>query len=118
MADSRMTSASRTSFLLVVTIASACSRAASGPDGPKAIRLVDAFDAKLVEGSTGTPAPPPPRTEWRFDGAPPPAAAPSSGPGPAPSPRPVAATRGWEAGSGISGFAIRNGLLVGRTTSD
>jgi arylsulfatase A-like enzyme len=29
-----------------------------------------------------------------------------------------AATRGWEAGPGVSGLAIREGLLVGRTTTD
>src|SRR5206468_1755673 len=80
------------------------------------IRLVDGFDAKLVEGSPGKPAAPLPRTEWRFDGAPPRPASPP--PGPAPSPAPFVATRGWEAGPGVSGLAIRNGLLVGRTTTD
>jgi arylsulfatase A-like enzyme len=97
-------------------IASACSRSASGPDGAKAIRLVDAFDAKQVEGTPGKPAAAPPRTEWRFDGAPPRPGPPP--PGPAPSPPPFAATRGWEAGPGVSGLALRNGLLVGRTTTD
>ena len=116
MADSRTTSGSRTALLLIAAIASACSHTAAAPDGPKAIRLADAFDAKLVEGSAGTPAPPPPRTEWRFDGAPPRAASPP--PGPAPSPAPFVATRGWEAGPGVSGLAVRNGLLVGRTTTD
>src|SRR5438552_18646466 len=116
MADSRTTPGSRTALLLIAAIASACSRTAAAPDGPKVIRLADAFDAKLVEGSTGTPAPPPPRTEWRFDGAPPRAASPP--PGPAPSPAPFVATRGWEAGPGVSGLAVRNGLLVGRTTTD
>src|SRR3989442_8375641 len=98
------------------TITATCSRSASGPDGQKAIRLVDGFDAKLVKGSPGKPAAPPPRTEWRFDGAPPRAASPP--PGPAPSPAPFVATRGWEAGLGVSGLAVRNGLLVGRTTTD
>src|SRR5438128_417606 len=103
---------------IAATLTSACSRSAAAPDGPKSVRLVDAFDHKLVEGSPSTPATPAPRTEWRFDGAPsrPPAA--PSGAGPAPSPRPFAATRGWEAGPGVSGLAIRNGLLVGRTTND
>ena len=118
MADSLSRPGLRIALALAAAIASACSRTAAAPDGPKAIRLVDAFDHKLVEGSPATPATPPPRTEWRFDGGPsrPPAA--PSGPGPAPSPRPFAATRGWEAGPGVSGLAIRNGLLVGRTTND
>jgi arylsulfatase A-like enzyme len=106
----------RCAIAIAATLTCTCSRSSSGPDGPKAIRLVDGFDAKQVEGSTGTPAPPPPRTEWRFDSAPPRAASPP--PGPAPSPPPFAATRGWEAGPGVSGLAVRNGLLVGRTTTD
>jgi arylsulfatase A-like enzyme len=101
---------------LVATIASACGRTAAAPDGPRTIRLVDAFDAKLVEGSPGKPAAPAARTEWRFDGAPPRPASPA--PGPAASPAPFPATRGWEAGPGVGGLAIRNGLLVGRTTTD
>jgi arylsulfatase A-like enzyme len=116
MADSRTTSGSRTALLLIATVASACSRTASGPEEPKAIRLVDAFDAKQVEGTPGKPAAPPPRIEWRFDGAPPRPASPA--PGPAASPPAFVATRGWEAGPGVSGLAVRNGLLVGRTTTD
>jgi arylsulfatase A-like enzyme len=94
----------------------ACSRSSAGPDGPKAVRLVDGFDAKQVEGSPGQPPKAPPRTEWKFDGAPPPP--PSPPPGAKPSPAPFAATRGWEAGPGVSGLAVRDGLLVGRTTTD
>ena len=101
---------------IAVTLTSACSRSSSGPEGPQAIRLIDGFDAKHVEGSPGQPAKAPPRTEWRFDGAPP--RSPSPAPGASPSPAPFAATRGWEAGPGVSGLAIRNGLLVGRTTTD
>src|SRR5438093_216784 len=113
-------SSCRTGWWLAIAIAaafsSACSRSSAGPDGAKAIRLVDGFDAKQVEGSAGKPASPPPRTEWRFDGAPPRPASPP--PGTRPSPPPFAETRGWEAGPGVSGLAIRNGLLVGRTTTD
>ncbi|HVD76201.1 MAG TPA: sulfatase [Vicinamibacteria bacterium] len=116
MPDSSRRTAWWCAIAIAGAIASACSRSASGPDGPKAIRLVDAFDAKQVEGTPGKPAPAPPRTEWRFDGAPPRPASPA--PGPAPSPPPFAATRGWEAGPGVSGLALRNGLLVGRTTTD
>jgi choline-sulfatase len=116
MADSSSRPRRWFALALAAALAPACSRTAAAPDGQKAIRLVDAFDAKLVEGSPGKPAAPPPRTEWRFDGAPPRPAAPPSGP--AASPAPFAATRGWEAGPGVSGLAIRNGALVGRTTTD
>src|SRR2546428_7275634 len=86
MADSRTTSGSRIALVLIVTIASACRRSAAAPDGPKAIRLVDAFDAKLVEGSPGKPAAAPPRTEWRV--AAPPPRPPPPAPRAAPAPRP------------------------------
>ena len=49
----------------------------------------------------------PPRQEWRFDGTPP--ASPA---------KTFAATWGWEGGTGISGLAVREGKLTGRTTSD
>jgi len=101
---------------LAATVPCACSRHSGGTAGPKAIRLVDAFDHKLVEGSPAKPPAPPPRTEWRFDG--PPRPAPPPPPGAKASPAPFAATRGWEAGPGVSGLAVRNGLLVGRTTED
>jgi arylsulfatase A-like enzyme len=74
---------------------------------PAAIRLVDAFDAKLV---SGTPTPSGTlvrRTEWRFDG-----------PAPSPAPAAFAATRGFEAGPGVSGLAVRDGHLAGRSTTD
>lgn len=98
-----------------VLLSAACTRPAPAPN---AIRLIDGFQAKFVEGGTGKTPPPLRRTEWKFDGpapAPPPAA-----PGPAGSPPPppaFPATRGWEAGPGIEGLAIRDGLLVGRTTA-
>ena len=34
-----------------------------------------------------------------------------------PAPAAFAATRGWEAGPGVAGLTITNGLLTGRTTS-
>lgn len=92
--------------LLAAVVAAACSPT---PPGPAAVRLVDAFDAKRVEGSSSGGAPAPPRTEWRFDGP---------APSPGPSPAPFAATRGFEAGSGVSGLAVKDGLLVGRSTDD
>jgi arylsulfatase A-like enzyme len=103
-------------LLLAVVAASACRGPASEP---KAIRLIDAFDTKLVEGSPGSAAAAGPvrRTEWRFDG-PAPSPPPPPAPPARPSPAPFAATRGWEAGPGVTGLAIRDGVLVGRTTSD
>ena len=78
------------------------------PD-PVTLRLTDLYKPELVSARVA-PSPPPPRTEWRFDG-PAPAAAPGEKPK---SP----ATRGWAAFNGVSGLAIRNGRLVGRTTDD
>jgi arylsulfatase A-like enzyme len=89
-----------------------------GPEKPSTVRLIDAFDAKLVEGSVAANPAETRRTEWRFDGPapspPPPAAAPGA---PRPSPAPFPATRGWEAGPGVEALALRDGLLVGRTTA-
>jgi arylsulfatase A-like enzyme len=93
--------------LLIIATGSGCSRPT---DKPAAIRLVDLFDAKRVEGSAAPAAASIPRAEWRFDGPPP---SPAAGPRPAP----FAATRGWEAGPGVTGLAVRDGLLVGRTTT-
>ncbi len=74
---------------------------------PATFRLVDAFDPKLLKGAAeGGSAKAADRTEWRFDGA-------------EPSPAPTAApkTRGWVAGPGVVGLAIREGALAGTTTS-
>src|SRR5688572_3953608 len=106
---------SRVALLSVVALALACRRPAAGPE---VVRLIDAFDAKSVAGtSTTSPASGAaiPRTEWRFDGAPPlpKPAAPAVPAAPA-----AAATRGWQAGPGVGGLAIRDGLLVGRTTTE
>jgi arylsulfatase A-like enzyme len=101
--------------MVLIALAPSCSRPASEPTKP--IRLIDAFDAKLVQGSTANAATPARRTEWRFDG-PAPTPPPPPPPPAKPSPVPFAATRGWESGPGVSGLAIRDGLLVGRTTTD
>src|SRR3989442_1486797 len=76
---------------------------------PAAIRLTDLYRPESVANRVA-PSPPPPRTEWRFDG---PAGA--AVPGEKPS---NPATLGWEAFNGVSGLAIRDGRLVGRTTDD
>ena len=94
---------------------SACTRPAPAPS---VTRLADIFDAQQVKGSATTAAAPVPRTEWRFDGPPPAPPARAAVPGPPPSPAPFAATRGWEAGPGVSGLAIQDGRLVGKTTDD
>lgn len=111
----------RASALLVAALTGcACSRTASPPT---TIRLVDAFESKLVEGSPAkVPAATVRRTEWRFDGPAPSPAAPPAAPAAAPLASPARAafpaTRGWEAGPGVSGLAIRDGLLIGHATSD
>jgi arylsulfatase A-like enzyme len=110
----------RTAWLLplipLAVAATACSRSAG--DSAMPIRLVDVFDAKRVEGSSAKAALPIRPTEWRFDG-PAPSLPPPPPPGaPARPPVPFPATRGWEAGPGVSGFAIRDGMLVGRSTTD
>src|SRR5262245_60704079 len=106
---SRTVAASLSLLSLAALATPACRRPAAGP---RSIRLVDAFDAKRVEGSAAGAATFVRRTEWRFDGAPP--SPPPAPPAPArPSPPPFPATRGWEGGPGVSGLAIRDGLLVG-----
>jgi arylsulfatase A-like enzyme len=97
-------------------LATGCARS-PGSDA-RVVPLVDVFEARFVEGSAAGPAPSFPRTEWRFDGPPPASSpAPPAGAPPRP-PASFAATRSWEAGTGISGLAIRDGRLVGRTTTD
>jgi arylsulfatase A-like enzyme len=70
-----------------------------------AIRLVDLFEPDAVEGAA-TEVVRPPRTEWRFDGS---AEKPEGK---------FAATYGWQAGRAVTGLAIRNGRLTGRSTAD
>jgi len=81
-----------------------CTRA---PSRPLTTHLVDEYKSELVAGHVEGESRPLPRTEWRFDG-----------PAPSPAPGRLAATRGWEAASGISGLTIREGRLAGRTTKD
>jgi arylsulfatase A-like enzyme len=90
------------SFLVLVVCLDGC--AAKRSAAPIVIRLVDLYKPGAVENRT-SPAPPPPRTEWRFDGPAPPTAPPRS-----------AATRGWEPLHGVSGLAVKDGKLIGRAT--
>jgi arylsulfatase A-like enzyme len=97
--------------LLVVSLPFCLFAACTGQTRPEPVtlRLTDLYKPELVSARV-PPSPPPARTEWRFD-APAPAAAPGEKP---PSP----ATRGWEAFHGVTGLAIKDGKLVGRTTDD
>lgn len=103
-ANRRWTAGSWVALVLAGTIAPACGREAPRP---ASVRLADAFDAKQVEGTSTQSATPIRRTEWRFDAAP-----------PSPAPAAFPATRGFEGGPGVSALAVRDGLLVGRTTTD
>jgi arylsulfatase A-like enzyme len=82
------------SMLLPLALSAACSRA---PE-PAAIRLVDVFQDEMVAGQPAAPPELPPRTEWRFTEA-------SGG-------------DAFTAFDGVSGVAVRDGLLVGRATTE
>ncbi|MGH9464429.1 MAG: hypothetical protein ACRD0X_02200, partial [Thermoanaerobaculia bacterium] len=90
--------------LALLALAFGCAREPAA--GPIALRLVDAYQPESVEGRVAETAAPA-RTERRFDGEPPEGVA-----------EKLAATWGWEAGPGVEGLAVREGRLVGRTTSD
>ena len=70
---------------------------ACGPaddSGPRSLRLVDLFESATVTGSSeASPVEP---TEWRFEEG----------------------LNGWQAGPGTADVAVRDGLLVGRSTSE
>ena len=89
----------------VVLMTLACSGATPTETRPAAVRLVDLFDAKRVQG-TVKPATAIRPTVFRFDGT------------PAPQPAKFAATHGWEAGPGVAGFTVKDGQLTGRVTND
>jgi arylsulfatase A-like enzyme len=101
----------RVTSFLVVAVMAGCTRS---PE-PVAIRLTDLFDPAHVEGSAPRHDGAGRRTEWRFDAPPAPVSPPSRATPGAATARP---SRGWEAGPGIAGLAVRDGMLVGRTTSD
>ena len=89
----------------VVLMTLACSGATPTETQPLAVRLVDLFDTKRVQGSV-KPATTARPTIWRFDGTPlPPTAK-------------FAATGGWEPGPGVAGLIVKDGQLTGRVTTD
>ncbi len=76
----------------------ACQRAPQTP----AIRLIDRFEAARVEGAPKGKAPDP-NALWDF------AAPVKAGEDP---------LRGWKAGPGVTGLAVKDGKLTGRTTAE
>ena len=88
-----------------VALLSGCAGGGSRTADVRPIRLVDLFKPEMVEGA-GPPAAQSARVaEWRFDAAPPPSMA-----------KELVATRGWD-GANVSGLAIRDNRLVGKSTS-
>ncbi len=75
--------------------------------GPVAIHLVNEFKPENVEGTPQETVTMPPRVEWRFDGS-----------TPSPSGDANPATLGWQAGPGVADLQVRDGRLMGRSTSD
>jgi arylsulfatase A-like enzyme len=73
---------------------------------PPTQRLIDLYKPEQVEG-TAPRAAAPAAVEWRFDGPP-----------PSPAPAVAAEMRGWEGLRGVSGLAVRQGRLVGRTQGE
>jgi arylsulfatase A-like enzyme len=92
--------------VILPLVACACSRDAPTV-GAHTIRLVDLFKTDSIQGSASAAAREISKIEWRFDGAP-----------PVPGPTEFAATRGFQAGPGIEALAVRDGRLVGRSTTD
>jgi len=76
-------------------IAGACSTGPRSASSPAAIRLVDEFKAANISGG-GAAHRDIPRTEWRFD---------------------QPSKDRWEAGAGVTGLAVRDGTMSGRTST-
>ena len=92
--------------VLALTTAS-CSGGRTSAPSPAAVRFVDLYKPEMLRGSVPASTKEAKRTEWRFDGE-----------APTPAPAVFAATRGWEPGLGISGLAIRDGRLTGRSSTE
>ena len=95
--------AHRCPLRLLTVLGCVLSTACGAAPEPVATRLVDLFRSEVVSGSPA-PTEPPRRTEWRFDG-------------PTVAQGEFADTGGFEAGPGVRDLAIRDGHLVGRTTT-
>ena len=89
-------------LMSIVSLLTSC----SSPPETKAVALVDRFSEATVDGAQEAREEPP-RTEWRFDGEAT-VAIPEDHPG----------LMGWEALNGIEDLEIREGHLVGRSTSN
>jgi arylsulfatase A-like enzyme len=94
-------------IVLALAAASACGRSSPATEPVAAIRLVDLFGKQTLQGTAPAAATDLPKTEWRFDGA-----------APVPAPAEFAATRGVQGSPGVAGLSVRDGRLVGRTTTD
>lgn len=81
------------SFVWLGSFVAACS--STGSEQPSVIRLVDVFADANVEGRVAAPATIP-RTEWTF----------------------TEGDAGWQGGPGVAGLTVRDGRLIGRSTSD
>src|SRR5262245_10139259 len=87
---------------VAVTVAApACRRT----EPSNAIRLVAAFKPENVTGAAKPTEAPAPLVQWRFDAS------------PGDVPEKLVATHGWEATSGVEGLTVRDGRLVGHTTT-
>ena len=91
---------------LFMAVLSACAAPVS-TNAPTTLRLVDLFEPSLVDGKAVAPAARAPRTEWIFNRPAEPGV-----------PEKLAPTHGWEAPAGISGLAVREGRLTGKSTTD
>ena len=82
----------RPAFLFLVVLVSC----APPSEEVTVLRLVDLFSEATVEGGGANDSLAPEPTEWRFDGS----------------------DDAWHAGTGITGLEVRDGRLVGRTSTD
>jgi arylsulfatase A-like enzyme len=92
--------------LPALALVSGCSRGSEPAAAAKPVRLVDVFKPEMVQNAGPVATESAAIAEWRF-----------AGPPPAPPPKEHAATRGWNSVD-VSGLAIRDNRLVGRTTTD
>jgi arylsulfatase A-like enzyme len=93
--------------VLAVAVAGCGDRRSGQDTATPPIRLVDVFKPDAVTGERADASRAITPTEWRFDGE-----------APAPPPAVATATRGWDASPAVTGLAIRDGRLTGRTTGD